>query len=91
MIDIKKMCGIRFLKKKPFTGSYEGMRYRLQKTEDEEAGTVTLNAAVWAGQFAYAATDDALKTFNSFEFTDDGFQACVDWLNEAFENNLYKK
>lgn len=90
MIEIKKMCGIRFLKKKPFTGSYEGMRYRLVKNETEE-GTVTLDAAVWPGPFAYAATDDSLKTCNSFEFNDEGFQSCVDWLNEIYKLNSWKK
>lgn len=33
MIDIKDVMPISFLKKEPFTGSYQGMRYRMEKAE----------------------------------------------------------
>lgn len=33
MIDIKDVMPISFLKKEPFTGSYQGMRYRMEKSE----------------------------------------------------------
>ena len=33
MIEYKDVMPISFLKKEPFTGSYQGMRYRIEKTE----------------------------------------------------------
>jgi len=33
MINIKDVMPISFLKKEPFTGSYQGMRYRMEKSE----------------------------------------------------------
>lgn len=33
MIDYKDVMPISFLKKEPFTGSWQGMRYRIEKTE----------------------------------------------------------
>ena len=51
----------------PFTGSYQGMRYRIVKqkeTKDEEGRTIKeegLLAAIWPEPFAYEKTADELN------------------------------
>ena len=37
MIDLKEVMPISFLKKEPFTGSYQGMRYRMEKADIQAA------------------------------------------------------
>ena len=51
----------------PFTGSYQGMRYRIikQKEAKDEEGNILkeegLLAVIWPEPFAYEKTQDALK------------------------------
>ena len=50
MIDLHGQISMGFLKKRRFTGSFQGMRYLLQKKETEigESKTETvLEAVVW--------------------------------------------
>lgn len=36
MLEVKNFMPINFLKKEKFTGSFHGMRYRMEKAETEE-------------------------------------------------------
>ena len=52
MIDIKDVMPISFLKKEPFTGSYQGMRYRMEKSEiplaeNSEEKKIVLKICIW--------------------------------------------
>ena len=46
MIDLKDVMPISFLKKEPFTGSFQGMRYRIEKQEADNEPTV-LKTTIW--------------------------------------------
>ncbi|MDD3222425.1 MAG: hypothetical protein EOM34_05200 [Clostridia bacterium] len=86
MIQIKDIMPISFLKKEPFTGSYLGMRYRIEKTEvpvaeDSEEKKTILEVCIWPQPFCYDKTPEENKTRNQFEFTPEGLSSSVDWLN----------
>ena len=56
MIDLKEVMPISFLKKEPFTGSYQGMRYRMEKAdiqaaEDSEEKKTVLRVCIWPQPF----------------------------------------
>ncbi len=80
MTDLHGMVSIPYFNGASFTGSDEGICYRLWK-ETEDDGPV-LRAAAWPGPFAYASTPDEEKTFEKFPFDNDGIEAAVAWINE---------
>lgn len=89
MIDYKDVMPIPFLKKEAFTGSYQGMRYRMKKKEAPNAEnpdemTTLLSVYIWPQPFCFDKTNDELKTEKCFEFSTDGIHQAVDWLNEMY-------
>ena len=80
----------------PFTGSYQGMRYRIikQKEAKDEEGNILkeegLLAVIWPEPFAYAKTQDALKTTQLFPFSEEGKAQVIEWLNASWEEGIYK-
>lgn len=70
MIDLKEVMPISFLKKEPFTGSYQGMRYRMEKAdiqaaEDSEEKKTVLRVCIWPQPFCFDKTDDKKKNMGS--------------------------
>lgn len=89
MIDYKDVMPISFLKKEPFTGSWQGMRYRIEKTEipiseDSDEKKTVLGVCIWPQPFCYDKTEESEKTRETFEFTPEGLSQCVDWLNTKY-------
>lgn len=80
----------------PFTGSYQGMRYRIikQKESKDEAGNILkeegLLAVIWPEPFAYEKTEEALKTTQLFPFSEEGKKQVIEWLNTSWENGQWK-
>ena len=70
---------ILFLKKEAYTGSHDGIRYRLSKDED------TLKACVYPEPYCFEATKDEQKTWKDFEFSQDGLQEALTWIEECYE------
>lgn len=60
------------------------MRYRMCKKEKEE-GEKYLEAAIYPEPFCFEATAEEQKEFREFPFTEEGFDAAVEWLNRAYE------
>lgn len=94
MIDIKDVMPISFLKKEPFTGSFQGMRYRIEKTEiplEEASGEssktqTVLKTSIWPQPFCFDKTPDEKKSAKVFDFSPEGLSLAVDWLNEQYIN-----
>lgn len=89
MIDIKDVMPIPFLKKEAFTGSYQGMRYRMKKEEipteeGSEETTLRLSVHIWPQPFCFDKTDDTQKTQKYFDFSPEGIQEAVNWLNQKY-------
>ena len=80
----------------PFTGSYQGMRYRIikQKEAKDEEGNILkeegLLAVIWPEPFAYEKTQDALKTTQLFPFSEEGRIQIVGWLNTSWEQGEWR-
>lgn len=94
MIDLHGDISIPFLKKSPFTGSYRGMRYRLQKDEkvvreaqgeSPEETEAVLRAIIWPEPLAYDFTPEEKKHSQDFPFETEGIWQAVQWLNEEHE------
>ncbi len=94
MIERGDILSIAYLKKAVFTGSYEGMRFRfavvmreISGAEEEETGNgkQVLEITVWEGPYAYDATPEKKKQRRDFEFSEEGIQDGIHFLNGLWE------
>lgn len=85
MIQRNDLFSIPFYNKTYFSGSYQGMRYRIEKITSEEE--TFLQAAYWPGPYGYTATEDNKKKTNTFEYSEAGISLACDWLNHVYEEN----
>lgn len=85
MIDRENFVNINLLKKATFTGSLDGMRYRLKKevTEGEQPIT-SLVVTIWPQPYNFDTTDDRLKVSKQFDFTKEAIKEAADWLNQSY-------
>jgi len=78
--DMLYLPSVNYIKKERFTGSYDGMRYMLEKkTRDEE--TLIL-AYVWKEPFCFEKTREEDKEYMEFTLDKEGLAKAWDWLNE---------
>lgn len=78
MLKKETFVPIQFFKKEAYTGSMNGMRYRINK---EEEG---LEVTVYPQPYCYEATPDEKKTKAVFPFSEEGRQQALEWINEQF-------
>ncbi len=86
MLERSGFMPVNYLKKETYTGSYQGMRYKMAKTqvgEGEEEKTV-LRVTHWPEPYGFDATKDELKTWMDTSFDEAGIQKGIDWLNQAY-------
>ena len=83
MIDLHGQAGLPYVNKGVYTGSYQGMRYRLRKREEEE--NKFLEAVIYPEPFCFESTAEEEKEYRDFPFTNEGFDQAVAWLNEQHE------
>ena len=83
MLKREDFMPIPYLKKAKFTGSYQGMRYRMEKVEKEERETV-LRVGAWPEPYSYDATPKEQVISQDFEFSENGIQEGIAWLNETY-------
>ena len=89
MIERKDVMPVNFLKKEKFTGSYRGMRYRMEKAAKGEEETV-LFVTAWPEPYGFDATPEEEKIRQEFPFTEEGICSGVDWLNEQYKISFEK-
>ncbi len=83
MLELKDFMPVNYLKKERFTGSYNGMRFCMEKS-DHEGGDTQLSVAVWPEPYGYDATAEEQKTRIEFTFDAEGIAKGVDWLNQQY-------
>ena len=71
----------------PFTGSHNGMRYRLRRADalqSTDGVSFEFEAAAWPEPYAEAFTDPQLIQKKRFPFTGEGKEEAVAWLNQTY-------
>ena len=71
----------KFLKKETFSGSHNGMRYSIKK--EDEGITVYIYAQPWS----FESTPEEYFLKREFEFSDDGVQNAITWLETIYETH----
>lgn len=89
MVKAEEILSMEYLKKTEFTGSTEGMRYRLEKLEKkmtsdngEEITVKVLLCTIWPEPFNFITTPADQKESKEFEFNRDGVEDAVAWMND---------
>lgn len=81
MITKDDILSLAYLKKTDYTGSHQGMRYRMEGiTSGEEK---KLLVTVWPEPFNFTKTKEELKKRNEFDFSDDGITDAIAWMNDC--------
>lgn len=80
MIKTEDILSLEYLKKTEYTGSHQGMRYRLEKTVREEK--TKLLVTVWPEPFNFVTTPEDKKQHEEFDFSEDGITDAVAWMND---------
>lgn len=84
MLELNEFMPVNYLKKANYTGSYKGMRFSMQKAEDEE-GAVCLSVSAWPEPYGYDATPEEKKERIQLGFDAEGIARGVGWLNQLYE------
>ena len=85
MID-KRLIPVGGLKKEPFSGSHNGMRYFFRSDESKETFSVFIYPEPWS----FESTPDEEKQSASFPMTDEGMDEAIAWLLEMYESQKEK-
>lgn len=80
MLELKDFMPINFLKKEKFTGCHKGLRFRMEKLEENEE--TFLFVSVWPEPYSYDFTPEEEKEHLKTSFDADGIARGVDWINE---------
>lgn len=79
MILRENILSMEYLKKAEFTGSFQGMRYRLEGIMRGQEKV--LKVTVWPEPFNYWKTPEEVKESEFFPFAEEGVVAAVEWMN----------
>ena len=91
MIQREDILSMEYLKKTEYTGSHQGMRYRLEGISMEEGKK--LKVTVWPEPFNFFTTPEEEKQSELFDFSEDGIVDAIGWIDCClFEgHDKYKK
>ena len=92
LTDMLYKPGFDYIKLEPFTGSYNGMRYRIWTVKEKfsEDGSEKLSdakvmAAAYPEPYSFEITEDDKKTIKEFEFSKEGLESAIEWLSTEQE------
>ena len=71
-IEKKDLLPLGFLKKSPYTGSFQGIRYRIEKQEEGEEKSLLVYS--WPEPYAFLHTPEEEKVKKSFPFSEEGLE-----------------
>ena len=81
--------GSFYSKKAVLKASYKGMRYQVEKAEDEE-NSEKLRATVWPEPFCFEKTPDEYKLIREFTCDENGLDEAYNWICERYDNDKDK-
>ena len=76
----KTFIPVNGLKKEPYSGCHNGMRYYMCSTEDKSEFTVTVYPEPWCLE----KTPDEMKETKNFPINEAGMDAAIEWLFEKY-------
>ena len=91
MLDRSQFMPIVYLKKAKFTGSYKGMRSRMEKAsrpaESGGAGEeeTILTVSAWPEPLSFDATPKNQILQEGFSFDEKGIESGIQWLNQVYD------
>ena len=92
MVEYDKILSLEFYNYKGiFSGSLDGMRYRIEKKKDEVEGEepkVYFLVHAWKEPYNFDVTPREEMDKKEFEFTNEGKQQLVDWLNQLYTDKF---
>ena len=71
-INKKDLLPLSFLQKSPYTGSFRGIRYRIEKQEEGEEKSLLVYT--WPEPYAFSHTPEEEKEKKSFSFSEKGLE-----------------
>lgn len=77
-IEKAELMPLNYYKKSTFTGGYRGMRYRIEKMEQEFLATI------WPEPYNFETTAEEKKERKQFPFSEEGREEIVQWLNQCY-------
>jgi len=80
MITGDLLSPLNSIKKEAGTGSYKGMRWRIEKGPEGE-----LKVTIYPEPKAFANTPDSEKESRNFDFSEEGKEQAAKWLWEQYE------
>ncbi len=82
MID-KKLIPVRGLKKEPFSGSHNGMRYLFRG--DDGKNSTTFTVFIYPEPWCFEQTPEDQIEQENFPLSEEGMDLAIAWLFEKFE------
>lgn len=73
---------LQFLKKEVYTGSFHGMRYLMQFSDD------LLKVCVYPEPYCFEKTSEEDKQWKDFAFSADGLTEALTWLENVHEESF---
>ncbi|MBR5419520.1 MAG: hypothetical protein IK115_00075 [Lachnospiraceae bacterium] len=71
---------IAYLKKEAYSGSMEGLRFRLKREAGEEGEADSLSLVIWPEPYCFEKTADEEKHSRSYSFDEEGLEAAISYL-----------
>ncbi len=82
MIKCSDLFHLSFYKKSAYTGSIRGMRFYIEKAQEND--DVLFRVWIFPGPFCFEKTADDVKQSKTFPFCEESIAAIADWLNEQY-------
>ncbi len=84
MLKREDILALSYIRLTPFTGSDQGLRFRLEKADGEgEDAASYLRAWAWPEPYAFDHTGEEKKQSRLFSFDEEGIAEAVEWLNQC--------
>lgn len=85
MITPQDLLSIQFYNKEKFTGSFQGMRYVIQKSAENDSDIFEIYT--WPGPYNFASTEEDKKVRKTFPFEENSLKEIAEYLNKTYESS----
>ena len=79
MIKAEDILSLEYLKMTEYTGSNQGMRYRMECISKEDKKRLLVH--VWPEPYNFVTAPKTQKQHEEFEFSKDGVKDALIWMN----------